>query len=119
MKSNKMRDLAKVRRRKITIRKKTVGFDEWENQVESWVEWKILWAERTALWGQEYVAAQAINQEQTIEFTVRHVGFLDELNTVDFDVLYNGKEYDIKHIDPFKDDGMWIKLRCLERGLSD
>lgn len=149
IKNNKMRDLAKVRRRKITIRKKVVTIDEWENQIETWVDWRTIWAELESLWGQDYYAAKALNQESTVIFVVKYAPFLDQLNTVDYCVVFNptayydhdpttdvvsfasgaqpmtavqarniDKVYDINHIDRLKDDGMWVKLRCLERGLS-
>lgn len=144
-KAEVMKDLAKVRRRKIVIQKKTEGFDEWENPVEAWVDWKTVWAERESLWGKEYFAARAVGEEGTIEFVIRHVGFLDELDTVNYRIVLESShhdfvsdggglisaiqpvllqkrvdrtrrvEYDIKHIDRLTDDGMWVKLRCLER----
>lgn len=118
LKNKKMRDLSKVRRRKIIVQRLTVGEDEWGNQTRTWVDWRTLWAERNSLWGQEYFAAKAVNEENTIEFIVRHVGFLEEVNTVDFRIVVDGRTYDIKNIDLLKDDGMWIKFRCLERGAN-
>lgn len=115
-KRKKMRDLGKVRRRKITIQKKEIGFDEWENPVEHWVDWRSLWAERSNLWGEAYYAARAVGEAETIEFTVRDALFLEDVNTIDYQIVCGGKEYDIKHIDRLDDDGMWIKFKCLERG---
>lgn len=114
-KRNKMRDLGKVRRRKITIRKMTTYQDEWENQKRDWVDWRTLWAERSSLWGQEYYQAKTVNESNTVEFTVRHVAFLEEVDTVNYQIVFDGREYDITHIDHLSDDGMWIKFKCLER----
>ena len=113
-KADAMKDLARVRRRTITIQSKVDGFDAQQNPVEFWSNWKTLKAEKTELFGQEYYAAAAVGQEQTVVFTVRHVPFLDEMNTVEYRLLYDGKAYDIKHIDhPIGQ--AWVKIRAIEK----
>ena len=114
-KAEVMRDLAKVRRRKITVQKKIDGYDEYDNPIEIWSNWKALWVERSSLWGQEYYAAAAIGQEETVTFTLKYVSFLDDLNAVEYRILYEGKAYDLKGVDLLKDDGQWIKIRAIER----
>ncbi len=113
-----LRDVGKVRRRKITIQKMELIEDEFLNKKKVWVDWKTLWAERSNLWGQTYFAAKAVNEENTVEFVLRYVSFLDQLNTFDYQVVFEGVAYEIRQIDHMQDDGMWIKLRCLERGVS-
>lgn len=110
-----MKDLLKVRRRRITIQKKIDDFDEIGNPIEVWSNWKSLKAEQTSLWGQEYYAAKAVGEERTIVFTVKYVSFLDELNSVEYRIVVDGKAYDIKHIDPIQDDGMWMKIKAISR----
>jgi SPP1 family predicted phage head-tail adaptor len=141
----KMRELARVRRRKIIIQKRIVGTDEWGNDVDAWMDWRTLWAEMESLWGQDYYAARALGEQNTIIFVLQYVPFLDQLNTKDFRVLYDPvsvydqdpttdtvtmltpgfpaaaiqdrkclRIYNIKTIDPYKDGGSFIKLRCLE-----
>lgn len=112
----KMKDLGRVQRRKIVIRKLTEGQDEFLNPIKTWEPWRTLWAECSNLWGERYYAAKAYGEEGTVEFILRYVPFLDQLNTTEFDVKFEGKEYVIKHIDHLEDDGMWIKISCLERG---
>lgn len=110
-----MKDLARVRRRKIIIQKKVDGFDEIGNPVEIWANWKTLRVEQSSLWGQEYYAAQAVGEENTIVFTAKWVSFLDGLNTVEYRILFEGAAYDIKNIDPLQDDGTWVKIKARER----
>lgn len=114
----KMRDLRRVRRRKIVIQRLVEGEDEWGNSVSEWTDWRELWADRESLWGQQYFAAKAVNEQNTVTFVLRHAPFLDQLNTTHFRVLFQKQEYDIVHIDRLHDDGMWIKLRCQERGAN-
>ena len=111
-KAEVMKDLAKVRRRKITIQKKTEDFDDIGNQIEVWEDWKTLKAKKEGLWGQEYYAAKTVNEESTIVFTVRYVEFIDEIDTVDYQVIFDGKAYDIKNIDRVNDD-IWVKIKVL------
>lgn len=146
-KLDKMRDLRRVRRRKVVIQKLVEGEDEWGNVVSEWTDWRELWADLESLWGQEYFAARAVNEQNTVTFVLRYAPFLDQLNTTHFRVLFTPvsvydadpktdvayamsttqigvtapkkelqRVYDIVHIDRMRDDGMWIKLRCKERG---
>lgn len=114
-KAEAMKDLAKVCRRLITIQKKTVTTDDIGNQKERWTYWKTLKAERTQLFGQEYYAAAAIGQEQTVVFTVRYLPSLSEMNTTDYRLTCDGATYDIKHIDHLQDGGLWSKIKAMQR----
>lgn len=114
-KTEVMKDLARVRRRKIVIQKKVDGFDSLNNPVKIWANWKTLRVERSSLWGREYYAAQAVGEEKTVVFTAKWVSFLGELNTVEYRILFDGKAYDIKNIDPMQDDGTWVKIKAVER----
>ena len=118
-KSEVMKDLAKVRRRKIVIQKKIHSYDEIGNPVEIWENWKTVRAERTSLWGQEYYAAAATGEEGTVVFTVKWVEFLNDLNTIEYRILHDGKAYDIKNVDLLLDDGMWVKIKALKRPFDD
>lgn len=113
-----MRDLAKVQRRKIMIQHMTTYIDDRGNQRKDWVDWNEFWAKRSNLWGETYYAAAVAGEENTVEFEIRYIAFLEDLihNVSDYRVVFEGVEYEIKHVDPLKDGGDWIKLKCLERG---
>lgn len=117
-KAEAMKDLARVRRRTIVIQKKIDGYDAIGNTVEIWSNWRTLKAEKTELFGQEYYAAAAVGQEQTTIFTVPYVSFIDAINTVEYRLLYDGKAYDLKHIDHLPGE-TWVKLRAIERPGAD
>ncbi len=111
-----MKDLGRVCRRKIVIQQYSEKKNEWGDPIGAgWDDWKTVWAERSSLWGRDYYAALAVGEEQTVEFVVRYVAFLDELKTDTHRLLYDGEIYDIKHIDYLKDDGMWLKIRAVRR----
>ena len=139
-KLDKMRDLRRVRRRKIVIQKLVEGEDEWGNVVSEWTDWREFWADLESLWGQEYFAARAVNEQNT-GFCLRYA-----LGSAEHDLppalrapltmwiktdagirmlltrwgseKQTQREYDIVHIDRLNDDGMWVKLRCKERGAN-
>lgn len=117
-KKDAMKDVGKVLRRKITIQKFTAYMDDMGNDIEDWLNYLTLWAEVNGLWGNEYYAAKAVNEESTIEFTLRDNANLKTLNTVDFRILFDGKTYDIKNIDHVKFEGQWVKIKALERGIG-
>jgi SPP1 family predicted phage head-tail adaptor len=113
-KSEVMKDLSRVRRHSITIQKKIDDFDDNQNQIEIWTDWKTLKAEKSELYGKEYYAAKTVGEEQTVVFTLRHVSFLDVLDCVGYRLVLNGKAYDIKHIDHLPGE-TWIKIKAMER----
>lgn len=115
-KKNKMKDLKKKRDIEIIIQKKVVSADEHENQKKDWSTWKTVWAERNSLFGEAYYAARAINQENTVEYTLRRVGFTDEINTKEYRIKekLTGKVYKIDHVDDLKNNPLFLKIKCLE-----
>ena len=90
-KTEAMKDLAKVPRRRITLQKRALVFDADRNQVELWAPWKTLRAEKTQLYGTEYHAAAARGEERTVVFTVRKLDCLAEVNSIDFRLDHDGR----------------------------
>ena len=113
-----MKDLGKTLRNRFVLQKRSVVKDELQQQKEEWVDWRDVWGETQTLWGSEYYAAKAVNEENTIEFVIRKAPFLSEMNTLDYRVLWNGKSYDIRQIDEMSDESPWIKIKAMERGAS-
>lgn len=117
-KQEAMRDVGKVLRHKVDIEKKTVSEDDIGNQHETWMHWRYFWIEANGLHGAEYYAAASVNEENTVELSLRYCKDLDSLNTIDYRVIFNDKTYDIKAVDPVKYEDRWVKLKLLERGIN-
>ena len=117
-KSEVMKDVGKVLRRKIIIQKFTVIQDELGNQFQEWTDWQTVWAERNNLWGQEYYAAKVVNEENTVVFVIRDAPFIEEMNTLEYRIKHEDKVFDIKQIDRLQDGGLWVKIKALERGVN-
>lgn len=117
-KAEVMKDLGKVLRRKIVIQRKETAPDQYGDITTKWNDWQTVRAERISLWGRDYYAAVTVGEEQTVEFIVRYVLFLENLNTDIHRLFYDDDIYDIKQVDYLKDDGMWLKIRALKRGIT-
>jgi SPP1 family predicted phage head-tail adaptor len=115
LKTDAMKDLAKVPRRRITLQKRALVFDADRNQVELWAPWKTLRAEKTQLYGSEYYAAAAQGEEQTVVFTVRAIPALKDVNSTDYRLVYDGQVYDIRQVDQLQDGGLWAKIKAIAR----
>ncbi len=118
-KAEVMKDLAKVRRRKLIVQEKIDTTDEHDNPVEVWSKWGEYRVERCSLWGEEYYAAAAVGEQETVTFELRYLPKFEELNVVRHRLNYEGKIYDIKGTDPLKDDGLCFKIRALRKPNDD
>lgn len=114
-----MKDLLKVRRRKIIIQKRVIDRDEYKNEIETWIDWREVWAERNQLFGSEYYAAKQLGEEKTVKWTIRYAPFVEELNTIDYRIIYNNDIYDIKDFDFLKDDSIWFVIKAEKSGELD
>jgi len=127
-KADKMKDLQTNRKHKLIIQKKISEDesgnpleDEWGNQTEEWVDWKTVTAEKLELYGQEYYTAKSLGEEQTVKWKIKHVTFVEEIDTVNHRVIDVRKKdiYDIKDTDYLKDDGMWFIIKAEKSGELD
>ncbi len=114
-KAEVMRDLGRVCKRQITIQRRQMVPGENGNQTEVWVDWQQVCAECSALWGRNYYAALAVGEERTVEFVVPAAP-LDGLTADDHRIVEDGQVYDIRQLDPLRDDGLWIKIRAMRLG---
>lgn len=97
-------------RHKITLQKFTNIVNVNGFEVETWVDFKTLWAAVTNLHGREYFAAAAVKAENTVKFTIRYTEGIDE----GMRVLFKGKQYNISSIDNIKYANKFIEIKALE-----
>lgn len=79
-------------------------------QVETWVDFKDLWAAVTNLHGREYFEAAAVQAENTVKFTIRYT---DEIDTT-MRIFFKGKQYNITSIDNIKYENKFIEIMAME-----
>ncbi len=99
-------------RHRITLQQLTTTVNDNGFKVETWEEFKTIWAAVSNLHGREYYAAAAIQAENTVKFTIR---YLEGLNTT-MRILFQGKQYNITAIDNIKYRNRYIEIKALEVG---
>lgn len=100
----------------IVIQKSTTSFDEIGNQIESWATYHSCRANINGLSGAEYWAAQAQQVENTVTFEVRYCIALKSVVPQTYRILYDGKIYDVKHIDDFQFTHETLKIKAVRHG---
>ena len=94
----------------ITIMLFTTVVNENGFEVETWIDFKTLWAAVTNLHGREYFAAAAVKAENTVKFTIRYINGIDE----SMRILFKGKQYNVSSIDNIKYANKFIEIKAME-----
>lgn len=97
-------------RHRITIQKPTTGINENGFEVETWDDYRTVWAAVSNLHGREYFAAAAVQAENTVKFTVR---YLPDIDTT-MRICFRDKTYDIAAIDNIKYQNRFMEIKALE-----
>lgn len=102
-------------RHRITFQKLTTTTNENGFEVETWENYKTVWAAITNLHGREYFEAAAVQKENTVKFTTRY--FKDPDTSMR--ILFQGRQYNIISIDNIKYKNKYIEIKALEVEKSD
>lgn len=102
-------------RHKITFQKLTTCTNENGFEVETWENYKTVWAAVSNLYGKEYFEAAAVQKENTVKFTIRYFRGLD----TSMRILFRDTEYNIISIDNIKYKNKYIEIKALEVEKSD
>ena len=95
---------------RITLQLFTTVVNENGFEVETWLDFKTLWAAVTNLHGREYFAAAVVKAENTVKFTIRYVEGIDE----SMRILFKGKQYNISSVDNIKYANKFIEIKAME-----
>lgn len=79
-------------------------------EIETWVDFRDLWASVANLHGREYFEAAAVQAEKTVKFMIRCT---DEIDT-SMRILFKGKQYNITSIDNIKYANKFIEIKAVE-----
>lgn len=99
-------------RHRITLQQLTTSVNDNGFEVETWEDFKTVWAAVSNLHGREYYAAAAVQAENTVKFTIR---YLEGLNTT-MRILFQGRQYNITAIDNIKYRNRYIEIKATEVG---
>lgn len=100
--------------KRITFQKLYITTNENGFDVKAWEDIKTVWAHVSNLHGREYFAAQAVQAEQTVKFTVRYFKNVDTTMRI----LFKDKSYNITAIDNIKFDNRFLEIKAMEVDIS-
>lgn len=97
-------------RHRITLQKQTVTVNDNGFEVRSWGDHKTVWAVASNLHGREYFEAAAVQAENTVKFTIRHLPDLD----TNMRIVFRDRQYNITAVDNIKYQNRYIEIKALE-----
>lgn len=105
--------------KRITIQQHTAIKDDNANEILKWSDYITTWAEVNNLYGQEYWAAAAHGQEDTVVFTVRHSKKLQRLadteKLTEYRIIFRGIAYNIASYDNVGYRNKLVKIKAVRR----
>ncbi len=102
--------------RRITIESLTQTKDAQGGMVDTWTNFGSLWAKIVNLSGNEKRLTDNGGKaaEARTEFTIRYFASI----TAKHRIIYNGKRYNIKHVNNYNEQNRFMILTC-DTGLND
>lgn len=103
--------------KRIIIQKDATYTDESGFPVEKWDTYKPVWASMNNLYGAEFYSAMAVQEENTVSFTVRYSKdlevLLEENGSKTYRIFWNKKSFNITFCDNIKYQNLWIKIKAM------
>lgn len=100
--------------KKIEIQHFSETIDVIGQRIQSWNTLFKPWASVNGVGGREYYKAAQTNSENDMIFKIRYSNKLNNCLTSEIRILYNGKTYDIKHIDDYMQQHRELVIRASE-----
>ena len=79
-------------------------------EVQTWSDYKTIWASANNLIGKEYFSAMAVQAEKTVRFTIRYTEGIDETMRI----VFQDKIYNITFINNVKYNNNYIEINAIE-----
>lgn len=95
---------------RIIIQRLTTTINSNGFEVETWEDYKTVWASVSNLNGREYFAAATVQAENTVKFTIRYIKGIEEKMRISFE----DKLYNITFIDNIKYASKFLEIKALE-----
>lgn len=101
-------EIGKLNKR-ITFQKYTTSENAIGDTINSWTDFKTVWASATNLHGREYYSAMQVQAENTVKFTIRYCKDID----TSMRIVFKNQTYDIKFIDNIKYGNKFMEIQGL------
>lgn len=102
-------------RERVVIQKTSITEDEIGNQKPIWTDYFKGHAYMNNLSGAEYWEAAQTQSQNTVVFIFRYHRMLSQLNTREYQLVHNGKAYNISSIDNVQYKNETIKIRAVAK----
>lgn len=101
--------------RRITIRRATITYNEFNDPVESWADLVTVWAKRRDASATESYRAQEVGAQITARFTIRYSSDVADVDPKDR-IAFGGREYNITGArEPEGTRNEWIEIDAVAR----
>ena len=88
--------------------------DDIGNHSSEWKDFYKCWASVNCVGGREYYRAAQSNSQNDMIFKIRYSKAISEYDTSEIRIVYNGKIYNIKHIDDYMQQHRELVIRADE-----
>ena len=95
--------------KRITFQNSTIIINDYGFEIQDWSVYATVWASVSNLNGREYFAAQAVQAEKTVKFTIRFNKNINE----SMRIIFEGNNYDISSIDNIKYGNEFMEIKAL------
>lgn len=91
------------------------------NDGPAWENFFTAWANVNGVGGREYYTAAQVNSQNDVIFKTRYSRKIADFLSPEIRILYNGKIFDVKHIDDYQEQHRELVFRTkqLNRGHED
>lgn len=93
--------------------------DKIGQKIPNWVTVFRTWSKINGIGGREYYNARQTNSENDVKFTVRYSRKIAGYLTSEIRIVYNGKIFDVKHIDDYMEQHRELVFRTEQRNRGD
>lgn len=100
--------------KRITIQKFTITSDDNGFENLKWIDFKTVWSSINNLFGKEYWEAKSIQAENTINFKIRYSKALKDMDSKNYRIRWNNKNFNIISLDNIKYSNDFIILKGVE-----
>ncbi len=102
-------------RERVVIKKASITEDEIGNQKTIWADYFKGHAYMNNLSGSEYWEAAQTKAQNNVVFIFRYHRMLEQINTREYQLVHNGREYNISSIDNVQYKNETIKIRAIAK----
>lgn len=101
---------------RVTLQRRETAVDENGFESEVWRDYYTCWAYVNGLSGSEFWAAQSVQSEKTVVFTIRFCRRVSSVNPKDFRLVFRGEIYNITHVDMVRYENDTVKIKAMGMG---